>query len=136
DRTQEGVGGAEALPVALGDLGDGRTVLLGAVVVGGLRDAGRLAGLQEAPVHRPRRALLADAQRTSRAVELRRSAHVVLGLHEIRQHVAVAPAGSALGLPGVVVQRAPPDVEHRVHRAATAEHLPARYVARAVVHVR
>ena len=42
-------------------------------------------------------------------------------LDEVRQHVAIAPAGRALRLPGVVVERAPAHVEHRVHRARAAE---------------
>ena len=63
-------------------------------------------------------------------------AHVVLGLDEVRQHVGVAPAGRALRLPGVVVERASAHVEHRVHRARAAERLAARDEQRASVDVR
>ena len=93
-------------------------------------------GGEQAPVHRPRRALLGHAQRAARAVELRRAARVVLGLDEVGQHVAIAPAGRALRLPGVVVERAAAHVQHRVHRARAAEALAARDVQRAAVYVR
>ena len=73
-RAQERVGGAEALAVSLRHLEHRRAVLLGAVVVGDPRDARGRARLQQAPVHRPRRALLGDAQRAAGAVELRGAA--------------------------------------------------------------
>ena len=135
-RAQVGVGGAEARAVLLRHLEHRRAVLLGAVVVGDARDAGRLAGGEQAPAHRPRRALLGDVQRPAGAVVLGRAAHVVLGLDEVREHVRIAPAGRALRLPAVVVERAAADVEHRVHRARAAERLAARDVQRATVDVR
>jgi hypothetical protein len=135
-RAQEGVGRAEALAVSLCHLEHRRAVLLRPVVVDDPRDSRGGARLQQPPVHRARRALLGDAQRTARAVELRGPACVVLGLDEVRQHVAVAPAGRALCLPGVVVERAPAHVQHRVHRARPAEAPAARDVQRAVVDVR
>ena len=76
---QEGIGCAEAPAVALGDLEHRRAVLLGTVAVLDGRDAGGLAGGQQAPVERSRRALLADAQRPADAVVVRGAAHVVLG---------------------------------------------------------
>ena len=54
-RAQERVGGAPAAPVALRDLEHRRAVLLGPVVVGDHGDAGRGAGVEQAPVERPRR---------------------------------------------------------------------------------
>jgi hypothetical protein len=119
-RAQVRVGGAEALAVSLRHLEHRRAVLLGAVVIGDLRDARGGAGLQQALVHRARRALLGYAQRAAGSVELRSAARVVLGLDEVGQHVAIAPAGRALRLPRVVVQRASAHVQHRVHRARSA----------------
>ena len=69
-RAQVGVGGAEAPAVLLRDLEHRDAVLLGAVVVGDARDAGGLAGGEQAPAHRSRRALLGDVQRAAGAVVL------------------------------------------------------------------
>ncbi len=51
---------------------------------------------------------------------------VVLGLEEIGQHLAVAPAVRAPGRPGVVIAVVTADVDHAVDRAGAAEHPPAR----------
>ena len=112
-------------------------VLLGAVVVGDARDPRRLAGREQAPVQRPRRALLGDAaaDRRRRGTPTRR-ARCPRSCRKYGQHVVAAPARRALRLPGVVVQRAAAHVEHRVHRARAAEALAARDVQRAPVDVR
>ena len=134
--TKVGVGGAEAGAVLLRHLEHRGAVLLGAVVVGDQGNAGGLAGRQEPPVQRPGRALLADPQRAAGAVVLGGAADVVLGADEVGQDVAVAPARCALGLPAVVVEGAPPDVEHRVHGARPAQRLAPRHEQLAAVDVR
>ncbi len=49
---------------------------------------------------------------------------LLLGLHEVRQHVVVTPTGGAVRVaPTVVVRPVAADVDHRVHRRAAAEHL-------------
>ena len=78
-RAQVGVGGAPALAVALGDLDQRRAVLLGAVVVVDVADAGRLGGREEAAVSGRGERCVLDPQRAAGAVVLGRAARVVLG---------------------------------------------------------
>ena len=120
---QVGVGRAPAPPVALGDLGQARAVLLGPVVVRHDRHPRGRGGLQERARQGPRGPLVGDVQRPADRVVLGRAALVVLGAQEVGAHVLPAPAGGAPGLPQVVVQRPPADVEHRVHRRRAAQAL-------------
>ena len=68
-------------------------------------------------------------------VVLGRPALTVLGLQECLDAFP-APAGRALPLPEVVVERTAADIEHRVHRARSPEALAARAVERAGIAAR
>ena len=87
------------------------------------------ARLDEGVRDRVRRARIGDVERPAGAVEVVRTAFVVLHALEYRQQVLPAPAWIAERRPVVVVLRMAADVDHRVDRTRSAEHLAARLVA-------
>ena len=130
------LGRAEALAVLVGDLVQAHALLVRAVEVVVARKARLDRGLHE---HRPEavgRAQVHHVQRAARAVELVGAALVVLGLAEVRQHVAPAPTRVAQRGPMVVVGAVAARVDHRVDGARAAQHLAARLVGAAAVESR
>ena len=91
-----------------------------------------VAGFHRSVEHRVdqrlHRTTLRDGERTADAVELVLAALVVLGALEVREHLVVRPAGSAARRPVVEVEPVAAQVDHRVDRAAAADHLSARQV--------
>ena len=128
DGVQERVGGRAPQSVALGQLEASDALLAGAVEVGVALMAGLGRRLDHHVNQRLHRARLGYRQRAAGAVEGILSALVVLGAAEEGQHVLVAPALRAVRRPLVVVSAVAADVDHRVDRAATAQHAPAREV--------
>ena len=97
-------------------------VLLLAVEIGVIRHAHLLAGLHEGARDRLRRRR-ADALRAADAVARAGQAVVVLGAHEVRQHLGAAPAGAAMVMrPGVIVLGAAARVDLGVDGTAATEH--------------
>ena len=107
--------------------------LAAVVVVGVVRDARLQAGLLHRGEQRMRLVARRDVQRAADAVGLALAAVEVLGAPEQRQHVLVGPARAPVVRPAVVVEPVAADVDHPVHRARAAEHLPARPVDPAAV---
>ena len=132
-RMQERVRGAAAHPAALGQLEAADALLAGAVEIRVVLVAGLLCGLEQRVNDRMHRAALGYRHRAADPVVGVLAALVVLRALEVRQHIVVAPAGAAGSGPGVVVGAVAADVDHRVDRAAAAEHLAAREVQAAVV---
>ncbi len=91
--------------------------------------SGRLEHRVDERVHR---AAVGHRHRAAGAVVGVLAALVVLRALEVRQHVVVAPALAAGGRPAVVVGAVAADVDHRVDRAAAAEHPAPRQVQAAV----
>ncbi len=121
-RPQVGAGRAAAPAVARGDLVEpaaGRVARVEVFVVGQPR---LLAGPQPRLAERVDVADVGYAERAAGAVLRVAEALVVLGAQEIRQHVGMGPAGRAGLAPAIVVGRHAADVDHRVDRAAAAEH--------------
>src|SRR5207248_3526877 len=65
-----------------------------------------------------------------------RAALVVLGLQEVREHIAPPPPLEAHRRPGVIVGRVAADVDHRVDRGGPAEGPATREHSRAVAEAR
>ncbi len=104
-------------------LEDGTAQVLGA------GDARGDGGLDEGRRRGVRRVDAADAHRAAAPVIVV-GEEVVLDAQEERQHVVPRPARDA---PAVVVEVAAAHPQHRVHRAAAADELPARLVQAAAV---
>ena len=94
------------------------------------------AGLDEGVRERVGVAQVHHVQRPAGAVKGVGAALVVLCRLEHGQHVGPAPAGVALGGPGVVVLGHAARIDHGVDRAGAAQHLAARLVATAAVQAR
>ena len=120
------VGRAVAPPVTLGQLEAADALLPGAVEVGVVLVSGRPGGLEHRVDERAHRAALGHLDRTTDTVKLVLAALVVLGPPEVRQHLVVAPAVESRRRPAVVVGPVAADVDHRVDRAAAAQHPPPR----------
>src|SRR5436305_228605 len=110
------------------------SVLAGAVEVGVELVPGLASGLDHDVDQRVHRAAFGHRQRSANAVELTLAALVVLGALEVGEDLVIAPALAPARGPLVVVQAVAPDIDHRVDRAAAAEHPPAREIQTAVVH--
>ena len=103
--------------------------LLVAVVVRGLRISRLLAGLDEGAVQRVAHLVAAaGVKRPLAAAVCVGAAFPGLGLAEIGQAVAIAPAGGARGLPFVEIAGVAAHVDHAVDRGRAAQHLAARTV--------
>ena len=135
-RVQVGAGGVPALAVLLRDLVEAHAFLRGAVEVVVARPAGGHRGFDKARRHRVGRAQVGHVQRPVGAVQGVGTALVALCAAEPGQHVGPAPAGGALGGPGVVVLGLAAGVDHGVDGAAAAQHLAARLEAPAAVQAR
>ena len=127
-RVQVRVGGRAALAVALVDLEAGDPlravdVEVGDVLVPGLHRRG-----EHRVDQRLHRAALRDGERPADTVEGILAALVVLGALEVREHLVVRPAGGAVRSPVVEVEPVAAEVDHRVDRAAAADHASARQV--------
>ena len=108
--------------------------LLMAVHVLGHRIAGLPPGLDPGRIERMIETAGGHVQRTLAAVVGVRALFVGLRLAEVRQQVAIVPAGQALLGPAVVVARVAAHVGHAVDRARSADHAAARLIDRAAVH--
>ena len=124
-----GLGGTEALAVAVGHLIDTDAFLLRTVEIVVDRVAGLATCLQEVRQERVGAAQVHHIERSALAVPVVGAALVVLGTLEVRQHVLKRPARVALGRPVVVVARMASGVDHGVDRTRPAHHLAARLVA-------
>ena len=133
---QERVCRAAAQPAPLGELEAADTLLARAVEVRVALVAGRLRGLEHRVHERVHRPALGHAERAAGRVERVLAALVVLRALEVRQHIVVAPAVGAAGRPLVEVDAVAADVDHRVDRAAAADHAAARQVEAPVVEPR
>ena len=130
---QEGDRRAAAHAAALGELVAPESVLLGAVEVGVLRQAGLGGRLHEGVGERVVGTALGDRQRAADAVELVGAALVVLAALEVLKDLVVRPPARAARRPLVEIGAVTADVDHRVDRAAAAERLGARQVRVAAV---
>ena len=127
---------APPFAVLLRDLVEADAFLLRAVEIVGERQAGLPRGFQVARMERVAGAQVAHPQRAVAAVPRIVEALVVLAQAEVRQHVVVAPAFVAERGPAVVVDAMAADIDHRVDRRRTAQHLAARLVADAPAEAR
>ena len=127
--------GARAAPAALA--ADRRLViagafLLGAVEIGGERDARLLCRSHRRLANLRADTLIGDRERPADAVILVLAALLVLGLAEIGQDIVIAPADAALLPPQVIVAGVAAHIDHAVDRARSAEHLATRHIVAAV----
>ena len=127
-RVEIRVGGAAAEAAALRELEAADAVLLCTVQVVVRRVAGLHGRLEHQVDERVHRTAVGDGLRAADAVVLALAALVVLAALEVRQHLVVAPARRAARRPVVVVEAVAAQVDHRVDRAAAADHAAAREV--------
>ncbi len=111
-RCEVGLGCAETLARALGDLVQAHTFLCGAIEVGGVRQARLHARLDKALGKRIGALQVGHIQRAVLAMPFVVDAFVVLGLEEIGQHVGPCPARATPVRPRVVVDLLTPDIGH------------------------
>ena len=125
-RAQIGVGGAPAPSPVHRHGHASETLLLVAVVVRRRRIAGLPCRRQPGVVQRIVQVPITVIQWTVAAAVLRISALVRVGAAEIGQHMAIAPALSALFFPAVEIERVAAYPNHSVDRGRTPQHLTAR----------
>ena len=135
-RVEIRVGRAAAEAAALRQLEAADAVLLRAVQVVVRLVAGLDRGLEHQVDERVHRAAVGDGLRSADSVVLALAALVVLAALEVRQHLVVAPAVGAVRGPVVVVETVAAKVDHRVDRAAAADHPAARQVQPPAVETR
>ena len=68
---------------------------------------------------------MGNMQQSGRAVPLIRTTRIILGPHEIGQHLRPAPSRIAGSSPAVIILGLPADVKKAVEGAAAADHLAA-----------
>ena len=126
--------GRTARAVLLCDLIGTEPFLLRAVEIVIERVAAFLRGFDECVGQHVAATQVLHAQRPVRTVQLAAAARIAFGALEIGQHVLPGPTLVAdHARPFVVVARVAADVAHRIDRARTAEHAPARPPQAAVV---
>ena len=131
---QERVRGAPAAALARRRLDQAGSLRRAVVVVGVEREAVRASGADHQVGELAGAARRRDVERPADGVRRRGARYVVLGAHEVGEHVVPAPAlASGVVAPAVVVVPVAPHVEHRVHRARSAQRLAARHVDLAVL---
>ena len=135
-RTQVGIRGAAAPAAAHGHVQVPESFLLKAVHVGGQRVAGLPPRLQPGRVQRVGEKPAARLERAIAAAVLIASLGAAFRALEVRQHILIAPAGGAFGLPALEVERVAAHVHQPVDRGGPAEHLAARGVQSAAIQVR
>src|SRR5262245_13674264 len=125
-RLEESLRRAPAYATALVHLEERRALVVAAVEILHLRDARLRHRLAERVEHLPRQSLALDSPLAAGRVHVARTAVVVLGALEDRQHARPRPravAGEAH--PFVVVATLAAEIEHRVDRRAAAKDLAA-----------
>ena len=111
-------------------------MLLRAVEIGIVRNAGLLRRLDEDVAQGIGIGPLGDVERPVGAVEIVLQALVALGLLEEGEYVGMTPAGIAELAPAVVIVRLAADIDHGVDRARAAQRLAARPIHAPVFHRR
>ena len=136
-RLEIGVGRRPAHAVLDGHVHRPEALLLEAVVILGLQIAGLDTGLDEGAVERvePHVVAVVGRQRPVAAPVVVVAGAPGLGAAEIGQAIAVAPVGGAALLPLVKVAGVAAHIDHAVDRRRAADHLAARAVKPAAVHM-
>jgi len=120
-------GGSAAAPASLeGELVIAQAAVARAVEIGIGVEAGLQSGLDPVAAQRVVVAQVRDAQLAGAAVVFARAAAVALGLAEVGQHVAIAPALRAGARPVVVIRVLAADVDQPVDRTGAAQYAAAR----------
>ena len=137
---QEALGGVPADARLLVDVEVAAALVVAAIEILDLGDAGFRRRVAEGVQDLPADARLLDAPLAAARVQVLegvlRERPLVLVLLEVGQHVVPAPAGIAHLPPGVVVARLAAHVDHAVDRRAAAQHLAARIGEAAAVEAR
>ena len=133
NRAQEGLRGVPAHAAFLVDVEVAAALVVAAIEIPGLGDAGLGRGLLKGVEDLPFEAHVLDPPLAARAMQVVGALVEVLGAGEQRQHLVPAPARIAELAPTVVVARLAAHVDHAVDRGAAAQHPATRIVERPAV---
>lgn len=128
-RQEVGARGAASFAILLRDLIDTQAFLLRPVEVIGSGEASLSRCIQKTLLIGHVTLDIADPQRPFLPMPGAAQAGIAFTANEVRQYLGIAPTRASQTGPLVVIPAMSADIEHRVDRRSTAEHLAARLVA-------